>query len=183
MKAKPWIVFFVIAVVLLSVVLAGCSQPKAGTNQGTNQQSNSDTVTTGKNPVSSGGGGTGTVAAAAASSSSSGGAGGGGGAVTTNFSAGHVREFIMTAKQWEFVPNTIEVNKGDRVRLKITSIDVKHGIAIPDFGIDNVVLNPGKTETVEFTADKTGTFSPGMICTVYCGEGHAGMKGTIIVKP
>lgn len=94
---------------------------------------------------------------------------------------GEVKEFNVIAKQWEFVPNVIEVNKGDRVRLKITSIDVTHGIGLPDFGIDSVRLPPNETKIVEFVADKTGTFNT-MICTAYCGTGHADMKGSIVVK-
>lgn len=99
----------------------------------------------------------------------------------TSLATGEVKEFDVIAKQWEFVPNVIEVNKGDRVRLKVTSIDVTHGIGLPDFGIDSVRLPPNETKTVEFIADKTGTFNT-MICTVYCGPGHAGMKGSIVVK-
>jgi len=94
---------------------------------------------------------------------------------------GEVKEFDVIAKQWEFVPNVIEVNKGDKVRLKVTSIDVTHGIGLPDFGVDSVRLPPTETKIVEFVADKTGTFNT-MICTVYCGPGHAGMKGSIVVK-
>ncbi|MBI2546420.1 cupredoxin domain-containing protein [Candidatus Woesearchaeota archaeon] len=93
-----------------------------------------------------------------------------------------VKEFEITAKRWEFIPSTIEVNKGDRVRLKVTSIDVTHGMALPDFGVESVRLPPNETQTIEFVADKTGTFNPGMICTVFCGSGHSDMKGSIIVR-
>ena len=68
---------------------------------------------------------------------------------------------------------------GDLVKLNITSVDVTHGFALPDFGV-NSNLEPGKTVPVEFTADKTGEFS--FFCNVYCGEGHKDMKGTLIVK-
>lgn len=90
-----------------------------------------------------------------------------------------VKEISMTAKQWEFIPGTITVNKGDRVKLQITSTDVTHGISLPAFGV-NKRLPPGRTVEVEFTADRTGTFS--FACSVYCGAGHGGMKGKLIVK-
>ena len=92
---------------------------------------------------------------------------------------GDVKEFKMTAKQFVFDPATIEVNKGDKIRLIVTSIDVPHGIAIHEYGI-NERLDPGKPVTIEFTADKEGTFTA--FCSVFCGSGHSNMKGKIIVK-
>lgn len=92
---------------------------------------------------------------------------------------GEVKEFKMTAKQFQFEPSTIEVNKGDRVKLVVTSIDVPHGFSVPEYGI-NERLDPGKPVTIEFTADKEGTFTA--FCSVFCGSGHSGMKGKIIVR-
>lgn len=90
-----------------------------------------------------------------------------------------VKEFTMTAKQWSFEPSTITVNKGDTVELTIKSIDVTHGFALPEFGI-NKNLKPGETVNVEFVADKTGTFS--FFCSVSCGAGHSDMIGKLIVQ-
>ena len=92
---------------------------------------------------------------------------------------GPVKEFHITAKQFAFEPATIEVNKGDRVKLVITSMDVPHGFSIPEYGI-NQRLDPGKPATIEFTADKQGSFTA--FCSVFCGSGHSSMKGKIIVK-
>ena len=97
----------------------------------------------------------------------------------TTAPSGEVKEFRMTAKQFQFEPSTIEVSKGDKVRLIVTSADVPHGIAIPEYGI-NERLDPGKPKTIEFTADKEGTFTA--FCSVFCGSGHSNMKGKIIVK-
>ena len=90
-----------------------------------------------------------------------------------------VKEFKLTAKQFAFEPSAIEVNKGDRVRLIVTSTDVPHGIAIPEYGI-NERLDPGKPVTIEFTAEKEGTFTT--FCSVFCGSGHSNMKGKIVVR-
>jgi len=70
------------------------------------------------------------------------------------------------------------VNKGDRVKLMIQSADIAHGIKIDAFNVNNR-LEPGQTTIVEFVADKAGTFS--FYCNVFCGDGHSGMKGTLIV--
>jgi cytochrome c oxidase subunit II len=94
-------------------------------------------------------------------------------------SKGDIREFSMIAKQWNFEPGVIEVDQGDMVKLSIESVDVAHGIAIPDFNV-NVFLSPGKTEVVEFIADKSGEFT--FFCSVQCGHGHGGMRGKLIVN-
>ncbi len=93
--------------------------------------------------------------------------------------SGNVKEFKITAKQFEFSPSVIEVNKGDKVRLIVTSTDVPHGIAIKEYGI-NENLPVGKPVTIEFTADKEGSFTA--YCSVFCGSGHGNMKGKLIVK-
>ncbi len=90
-----------------------------------------------------------------------------------------VKEFKIIMEKFTFTPSTITVNKGDTVKLTITSLDVTHGVVIPEFNI-NVQAKKGETETVEFIADKAGTFT--FYCAVYCGSGHSEMKGTLIVN-
>ncbi len=90
-----------------------------------------------------------------------------------------VMEISVTAKQWEFIPNPIEVNKGAKVILKMKSVDVPHGFILPEFGI-NERLDPGKEVVVEFVADRSGEFE--FFCNVFCGRGHSRMKGKLIVR-
>lgn len=97
----------------------------------------------------------------------------------TTTTTSNVKEFTIEAKQFEFMPSTITVNEGDTVRLIVTSKDVEHGLGIPEFDV-SLKVDAGKTETVEFVADKKGTYS--MSCNVFCGSGHSNMKGTLIVK-
>ena len=91
----------------------------------------------------------------------------------------NVETFNVIAKQWEFDPGEIRVRQGDKVELNIKSIDVAHGFALPDFGI-NEKLEPNKEVKVEFVADKKGTFN--FWCNVLCGEGHSEMRGKLIVE-
>lgn len=93
--------------------------------------------------------------------------------------AAKVKEFKITARQFSFEPGIIEVNEGDKVRLVITSMDIPHGFSITEYGI-NKRLDVGKPATIEFTADKKGTFTA--FCSVFCGSGHGNMKGKLIVK-
>jgi len=92
-------------------------------------------------------------------------------------SSSAVKEITMSAKAWAFEPSTIELNKGDKVKLTVTATDVKHGISI--WGI-NKRLEPNKPEVIEFTADEAGEFP--FFCTVYCGDGHSSMKGKVVVR-
>lgn len=92
---------------------------------------------------------------------------------------GGVRIIELKASKFKFEPEPIVVKKGERVRLVATSTDVTHGIAIPEFKI-NLVIPTGKTSSIEFTADKEGTFRTH--CSVFCGLGHGKMRGTFVVK-
>ena len=85
----------------------------------------------------------------------------------------------MVARQWEFEPSVIEVNKEDTIRINLTSTDVAHGFAIREYDIDRRV-EPNETINIEFIADKEGTFT--FYCSVFCGAGHGRMKGTMIVR-
>ena len=89
------------------------------------------------------------------------------------------KEFNITAKQFEFSPSTITVNKGDTVIVNITSQDVQHGFALPDFGV-NETVDAGQTTRIEFVADKSGEFT--FFCSVFCGSGHSTMKGKLVVN-
>lgn len=92
---------------------------------------------------------------------------------------GALKEVKLTAKQFSFSPAEIRVKQGERVRLVVTSEDVSHGVSIPAFNV-NLTLEPSKTGTAEFVADKKGSFP--FFCNVFCGSGHGGMKGTLIVE-
>lgn len=75
----------------------------------------------------------------------------------------------------------LKVTKGDQVVLKLRSSDVTHGFAMKAFGIYiSKGIDPGQTIYVKFKADKTGTFM--FACTVFCGDIHHSMKGTLIVS-
>jgi cytochrome c oxidase subunit 2 len=92
--------------------------------------------------------------------------------------------FEIVAKRFEFEPNRIEVEEGDRVRLVVRSADGVHGIGIKRFKVGELVPrkgNPkGDTVTIEFVAAAAGSFE--IACTEHCGDGHEEMKGTLVVR-
>ena len=90
-----------------------------------------------------------------------------------------VHEVAVTAKKYEFSPDPIRVRKGEHVKLVITALDHDHGFKLDAFSV-NQTIKKGVPATVEFTADKTGTFP--FRCSVFCGLGHAKMKGNLVVE-
>lgn len=92
---------------------------------------------------------------------------------------GQTKEFDITARNWEFVPDTIEVNLGDKVELHVESVEGTHGFMLSEFGI-NERLVPYQDVHVDFIADKRGTFY--FSCSVPCGSGHGRMTGQLIVN-
>jgi cytochrome c oxidase subunit 2 len=75
----------------------------------------------------------------------------------------------------------IEVSKNDQVILKLRSADVTHGFSLKAFGVYLAQgIQPGKTVYVSFKADKVGRFI--FECTVFCGDIHQHMAGTLIVN-
>jgi cytochrome c oxidase subunit 2 len=103
----------------------------------------------------------------------------------------------VTAKNFEFQPSVIHVKEGEKIQLKVTSVDKTHGLHIspfPDggkpstppglmftYGDDCLKLKKDLTETMEFIAQDRGTYS--FLCCKKCGTGHGRMKGQIIVDP
>ena len=88
------------------------------------------------------------------------------------------REIHITAKKFDFTPDTITLKKGEPVVLVVSSQDRKHGFNLRAFGI-RADVEPGGTAQIRFTPDKTGKFT--FSCDVFCGEGHEDMTGTVIV--
>lgn len=89
------------------------------------------------------------------------------------------KEIRVTAKKYEYDPAVITVKQGDRVRLIVTALDHDHGFKIEAFHIDQLVKK-GESTSIEFNADMTGTFP--FQCSHFCGLGHKGMKGELIVE-
>jgi len=85
----------------------------------------------------------------------------------------------VVAKRFEFSPDVIRLKKGVTVTLELSTLDVTHGFNCPDLGISAVIM-PDKVTTVSVTPDKAGKFA--FFCDVFCGEGHDGMTGTIVVE-
>ncbi len=110
--------------------------------------------------------------------------------------AGPVKVIEVTAKKYEYTPGEIHVKKGTRVQLKLRAIDRTHGFKIalyPDGAAqsgppglrladpqESWKLEKEQERIVEFTADRAGTYS--FKCSNFCGLGHRGMHGKLVVE-
>ena len=103
----------------------------------------------------------------------------------------------VSAKKYEFTPAEIHVKKGERVELKVHSVDETHGIKFdvypegtkdktsPGLVFDHPETN-GKVQknvdqTLDFVATEPGTYD--FKCAKLCGMGHRHMEGKLIVEP
>lgn len=91
-------------------------------------------------------------------------------------------KFIFDAKAQR--KDSVTVKQGDRVFFHITNIDldqdITHGFAINEYN-ENMEIQPGETKTMEFVADKAGTYP--LYCTNFCSALHQEMSGYLLVEP
>jgi cytochrome c oxidase subunit 2 len=67
---------------------------------------------------------------------------------------------------------------GKPVRILLRSIDVVHDFYVPEFRAKMDMI-PGSVTYFWFTPTRTGTFQ--VLCAELCGQGHAFMRGTVMV--
>ena len=89
------------------------------------------------------------------------------------------RVIDVVAKRFAFEPARIEVTKGERVHLAVTSADGVHGIQIKKFKVAKLIPRGGKSVLIEFVATSAGEYP--ILCSENCGEGHEEMKGMLVV--
>lgn len=107
------------------------------------------------------------------------------------------RSFTITAHQYAYDPSTIQVNKGDRVQIRLASTDVTHGFYLEGYDLDAKVRREDPTiwlrhpsekseayqevPEISFVANHTGKFR--YRCSITCGYMHPFMNGVLIVRP
>lgn len=89
------------------------------------------------------------------------------------------KTFNITGKNFSFSHTEIRVKKGEIVVINFESTDGFHDWVVDEFNAKTERVSTGGKTSVQFTADKTGTFE------YYCSVGPhraAGMKGNLIVE-
>ncbi len=96
-----------------------------------------------------------------------------------NASSPQVKSFTVTGKNFSFTPGNLTVNKGDTVKITFINANGMHDWNLDEFNAHTGVIQGGQTKTIEFVANKAGSFE------YYCSVGthrQMGMKGTLTVK-
>ncbi|MBW1999683.1 MAG: 4Fe-4S binding protein [Deltaproteobacteria bacterium] len=111
------------------------------------------------------------------------------------------QEIPLEARKYGYSPSRIIVNRGDKIILKATSLDVTHGFLLDGYGVEAIIKQEGivyekitwedddgklqvdwdRVPAIEFVADREGKFS--FRCTQTCGNLHPFMTGELIVRP
>lgn len=91
---------------------------------------------------------------------------------------GAPRRIPVVARKFVFIPNEITVRVGESVVLEFSAPEVAMGFYAPDLGLRALIV-PGEVAKVAWTPDKAGRFD--FLCDVFCGDGHEGMSGHLVV--
>ena len=86
------------------------------------------------------------------------------------------REFSITARDYRFTPDRLEVTQDDLVKLTIESADVTYSFTIDAYRLSRRVPAGAKT-VIEFRADQAGTFDFYSNMT-----GHEKVRGQLVVR-
>jgi heme/copper-type cytochrome/quinol oxidase subunit 2 len=90
------------------------------------------------------------------------------------------REFDLTASNYHFTPDRVEVKQDELVKLTVRSTDVAYSVTIDEYRVSKRVPAGGEV-TFEFRADRPGTFP--FYSNLTTDSRHQTMKGALVVRP
>ncbi|HEV8393966.1 MAG TPA: cupredoxin domain-containing protein [Vicinamibacterales bacterium] len=88
-------------------------------------------------------------------------------------------DLTITAKDFRFSPNKIEVSRDDLLRLTVKSEDVAYGFTIDDYRVSKRVPAGGSV-VLELRADREGTFP--FYSNMTSDSRHQQMRGELVVR-
>jgi len=100
------------------------------------------------------------------------------GAARAQSPADEGRVIPVVVRRFRFTPDVIELKRGETVTLAFTSIDFVHGFSVPDLHLRADLL-PGRVTKVRLTPTRAGRLD--FLCDNFCGDGHEGMNGHLLV--
>lgn len=112
--------------------------------------------------------------------------------------AAQERSFVITAHKYAYDPPVLQVNRGDRVSIRLVAQDVTHGFYLEGYDLDAKARPENDTfwvrwpsrgkegeykevKEISFVANHTGKFR--YRCSITCGYMHPFMQGELIVRP
>ena len=106
------------------------------------------------------------------------------------------QEILVTASNWQFefsykypnsnqmfsIQDSLVVPQGKNIQLTMSADKSSfiHSLYIPDFRLKSDVM-PNRYSYLYFKSNDVGTY--GYYCAEYCGVGHSGMNGHVVVLP
>ena len=90
-----------------------------------------------------------------------------------------VSTFNVSGQNFSFSVKEMRVKKGEKVRINFINSSGFHDFVVDGYNVRTKQTNTGESDSIEFIADKTGTFE------YYCSIGthrQAGMVGKLIVE-
>jgi cytochrome c oxidase subunit 2 len=84
----------------------------------------------------------------------------------------------VTAQRFKFIPAEIAVRHGETVTLALTALDFPHGFSVPELQL-RADLVPGRVVKLTLTPPRAGRLA--FLCDNFCGDGHEGMHGVLVV--
>ncbi len=89
-------------------------------------------------------------------------------------------EIYLAATRFTWIPSELVLKAGVTYKIWVSSSDVLHGFSIIGPGVlYNVMVMPGMAYMINVRFDKPGEYE--IRCNEFCGIGHQGMIGKIVV--
>jgi len=89
------------------------------------------------------------------------------------------REFSITARDYRFTPDRLEVTQDDLVKITIESADNAYSFTVDAYRLSRRIPAGGKT-TIEFRADQSGSFK--FYSDMTSDARHKTMTGELVVR-
>lgn len=100
--------------------------------------------------------------------------------IETATPSSEVQEIKVSGSEFVFSPKTLTVKAGEKVRIAFKNNGkLSHNITIDELNVASKTISSGETDTVEFVAQKTGSY------VMYCSVGNhrqRGLEGSVEVN-
>lgn len=84
----------------------------------------------------------------------------------------------VVARKFIFLPNEITLKRGEPVVLEFSAPEVVMGFSVPELKLRTDIV-PGQLARLRLVPERVGSFD--FLCDIFCGDGHEGMNGRLIV--
>jgi len=99
---------------------------------------------------------------------------------TTQAPASGATEINVVGTEFSFNPASISVKAGEKIKITFRNNGRSpHNLVVEGLNIGTKTISPGQTETIEFTAPSSGTYT--FFCSIP-GHRAAGMEGSLKVE-